>query len=448
MVVAQQQHGLEWHEDRDWLYEELHSRPFQRISGDASITHIAVLANQEERAIQSQHIQRLLDTLSIEHDGVDQACNIYTAGDLRIRWEQHLEFTSLTITDSREGVASTQPFFTTALDRLPDGWLSNYPGKTVAAFHMRIQSIQGDELPEPKDVRSQLDDMQMIGSLPQNGAAQIWTTFRTHSDNFGRFLIFNNSMSKGQMGRMVQRVIEIETYRLLALLGLREARKLSPVVADMDNRMADLTRRLSTGDNADDSQLLTELINLSADIEAERARTTFRFNASRSYHDVMAARLDELREDEVSGHLTLKEFLIRRLTPAVRGCETMHNRLDDLSRRVNRAADMMRTRVEMAIENQNQELLSSMDRRSKIQLMMQHTVEGLSVAAISYYAVGLVKYLIDAVHGAGVDFDKSLATGVSVPLVIGAVWFITRKIQNRFKKLAEVKTESTANGDK
>ncbi len=435
------QSGLVWHEDRDWLYDELHSRPFQRISGDVSITHIAVLANQQERKVQSEQIQKLLSMLGMEGDAVDQACNIYTSDDLRIRWEQHLEFTSLTITDSREGVASTQPFFTTALDRLPDGWLSRYPGKTVAAFHMRIQNLKGADLPAPDDVRAQLDNMQMIGSLPQNGAAQIWTTFRTHGDNFGRFLIFNNSMSKGQMGRMVQRVIEVETYRLLALLGLKEARNLSPVVADMDSRMADLTRRLSTGEKSNDTELLGELINLSADIEAERARTTFRFNASRSYHDVMAARLDELREDEVSGHLTLKEFLIRRLTPAVRGCETMHNRLDDLSRRVNRASDMMRTRVEMAIQNQNQQLLSSMDRRSRIQLAMQHTVEGLSVAAISYYAVGLVKYLIDAAVTAGAPIDKEISTGVSVPLVIGTVWFITRKIHSRFKRLAEAKAE-------
>ena len=435
------QSGLTWHEDRSWLYDELHSRPFQRISGDVSITHIAVLADQKERQVQSEQIQKLLKMLGIESDSVDQACNIYESNDLRIRWEQHMEFTSLTITDSREGVASTKPFFTTALDRLPDGWLSNYPGKTVAAFHMRIQNMASDEIPSPAEVKVQLDNMQMIGSLPQNGAAQIWTTFRIHSDSFGRFLIFNKSMSKGQMGRMVQRVIEVETYRLLALLGLKEARLLSPIVADMDSRMADLTRRLSTGEKSNDTELLGELINLSADIEAERARTTFRFNASRSYHDVMAARLDELREDEVSGHLTLKEFLIRRLTPAVRGCETMHNRLDDLSRRVNRASDMMRTRVEMAIQNQNQQLLSSMDRRSRIQLAMQHTVEGLSVAAISYYAVGLVKYLIDAAVTAGAPIDKEISTGVSVPLVIGTVWFITRKIHSRFKRLAEAKAE-------
>lgn len=434
------QPGLQWHEDREWLYEELHSRPFQRISGDASITQIAVLADQDERKAQSEHIKRLLVALGIEHDDVDQACNIYTAGDLRIRWEQHLEFTSLTITDSREGVASTQPFFTTALDRLPDGWLSHYTGRVVAAFHMRIQNIGEGELPSPAEVRPKLDDMHLVGSLPQSGDAQIWTTFKTHGDHFGRFLVFNRRMSKGQMGRMVQRVIEVETYRLLALLGLKEARKLTPVVADMDQRMSELTRRLSIGDG-DDNALLKELIDLSADIEAERARTTFRFSASRSYHDVMMTRLDELKEDEVSGHMTLKEFLTRRLTPAVRGCDTMHNRLDDLSKRVNRASNMMRTRVEMVIESQNQELLSSMDRRSRIQLMMQHTVEGLSVAAISYYAVGLVKYLIDAVHGAGVPFDQSLATGISVPVVIGTVWFITRKIQNRFKLLADVRAE-------
>ncbi len=111
----------------------------------------------------------------------------------------------------------------------------------------------------------------------------------------------------------------------------------------------------------------------------------------------MLTRLEELREDEVSGHLTITEFMTRRLTPpAVKTCEAVNERLEDLSRRVDRASEMMRTRVELAIQSQNQQLLSSMDRRSRIQLMMQHTVEGFSVVAISYYLIGLLKLGLDA----------------------------------------------------
>ncbi len=176
-------------------------------------------------------------------------------------------------------------------------------------------------------------------------------------------------------------------------------------------------------------------------VEDCRARATFRFSATYAYHDLVIKRLEELREDEVSGHLTVTEFMTRRLTPAVRTCEAISKRLEDLSRRIDRVADMMRTRVELSIQSQNQELLASMDKRSKVQLMMQHTVEGLSVAAISYYTIGLIKYLLDALYNSGIDVNKDLVLGISVPVVIGLVAFFTRKIHKHFLALAMGKTD-------
>jgi len=171
-------------------------------------------------------------------------------------------------------------------------------------------------------------------------------------------------------------------------------------------------------------------------VEDCRARATFRFSATYAYHDLVIKRLEELREDEVSGHLTITEFMTRRLTPAVKTCRATSNRLEDLSRRIDRVAEMMRTRVELSIQSQNQDLLASMDQRSKVQLMMQHTVEGLSVAAISYYTIGLIKYLLEALYNSGVSLNKDLILGVSVPVVIGLVAFTTRKIHKHFLKMA------------
>jgi uncharacterized membrane-anchored protein len=214
----------------------------------------------------------------------------------------------------------------------------------------------------------------------------------------------------------------------------------------MDAQLARITYSLAENGEADESALLSELTEMAARIEAFRARTTFRFAATRAYADLIRSRLDELREDEVSGHLTINEFLSRRLLPAVRTCSGVGERLEDLSRRVDRASDMMRTRVEMAIQQQNRELLSSMDRRSKIQLMMQHTVEGLSVAAISYYLVGLLKYLLEALYGAGLPFDKTVATGMMVPLVLLVVWLATRRIHHHFHALAETELPAKTGG--
>lgn len=304
---------------------------------------------------------------------------------------------------------------------------------------MQVNFNKVTSFPKPQKLKPVFDHKLMVGSLPQHGAAQVWTSFHTHDDNFGRFLIFNHHMSKGQMGRMVQRIIEIETYRLMAMLGFMEARALTPELASMDHALADITDQLANGSASHDDDLLKALTDLAATIEAIRAKTTFRFNASLAYHGVMIARINELKEDEVSGHLTIKEFLTRRLTPAVNSCSNAQDRLENLSKRVNRASDMLRTRVELSIQSQNQQLLSSLERRSRLQLALQHTVEGLSVAAISYYTVGLIKYLTDAIYNAGFAINKPMIMGITVPVIIGSVWFMTKRVHKKIRTLAHTR---------
>ncbi|MBV1789636.1 DUF3422 domain-containing protein [Marinobacterium sp. D7] len=427
---------LEIHPLRDMLYDELHSRPFQVIPSPARITHIALQVNEQQKQEQFLHLQKLHELLGYEIPGQETHCYEQTFGDLRIRWEKHLEFTSYTFINLAPQ-AQQDPFSEQGISVLPAGWLEQLPGTVIAAFHIAIEDAREVQEPEPNEVKPWFEQMRLIGSSPQNGDARVWTTFRLHSDGFGRFLMYNKRMSDSQLGRLVQRLVEIETYRLMTLLALPEARRTSPVLSDMDTQLAQITEALAENGTEDEGALLSELTEMAARIEAFRAQTTFRFSASRAYADLISSRLDELREDEVSGHLTINEFLGRRLLPAVRTCNTVGERLEDLSRRVDRVSDMMRTRVEMAIQHQNRELLSSMDKRSKIQLMMQHTVEGLSVAAISYYLVGLVKYLLEALYGAGVAFDKAVATGIMVPIVLLAVWLATRRIHHHFHTLAE-----------
>ena len=230
--------------------------------------------------------------------------------------------------------------------------------------------------------------------------------------------------------------MEIETYRLMSLLALPLAREITPSLNDMDHKLATITQSLADNESLDEQQILAELTHIAARIEAYRARSTFRFAATRAYHELVLTRLEELREDEVSGHLTISEFMTRRLTPAVKTCEAVGERLEDLSRRVDRASDMMRTRVELAIQSQNQQLLSSMDRRSRIQLMMQHTVEGFSVVAISYYLISLLKLGLDVLQDSGLAFNKSLVLGVAIPVIMVLVFLGIRTIHHRFIRMA------------
>ncbi|MBM6551797.1 DUF3422 domain-containing protein [Marinomonas ostreistagni] len=425
------------HAQRDALYAELHSRPFQSLPSPCRISYLAVMADAQQKVLDFEHFCTLYGHFHQVPPAHDAVCIEANFGDLRVRRETHLEFISYTIIDSGAPFLDA-PFANNGLDRLPKEWLQQLRGAVVSAFHIAVEDGQGKALADRASVRAHFEGMRLVGSYPQNGDAQVWTTFKTHSDGCGRLLVFNHQMTESQLGRMVQRLIEIESYRLMALLGLPLARHYNQSLAPMDQKLADLTALLAeTNEEVDEQAVLGEIIEMAAWVESARAETSFRFSATAAYHELVVNRLEALKEDEVSGHLTITEFMTRRLTPAVRTCKATDKNLENLSRRIDRVSDMMRTRVEMSIQSQNQHLLASMDRRSKIQLAMQHTVEGLSVAAISYYSVGLIKYLIEAAYEKGAPIDKSMAVGIAVPLVIGGVWWATRRIHKRFMKLAK-----------
>ncbi|WP_343048905.1 MULTISPECIES: DUF3422 family protein [Neptunomonas] len=427
--------GMSFHPHRDDLYEEMHSRPFQVIPSPARLTHIALICDEAEKREQFNHLRRLFELLGQQPPERDEMCVQWDFGDFRIRLEKHLEFIAFTFVNLAVE-NNDDPFAVTGISSLPSGWLDKLPGKVISAVHVSVKdsSEDGDYM-LPK-VRRFFEGMRLIGSSPQQGDARIWTTFRLHSDGFGRMLICNKRMSDSQLGRLTQRLMEIETYRLMALIGLPTAREYSPQLRIMDTQIAELTQRLSSESGEDESDILKDLTRIASKVEDYRAKTTFRFAASQAYHELVLKRLAELREDEVSGHLTMTEFMTRRLSPAIRTCDSVGQRLEDMSRRIDRVSDMMRTRIELSIQEQNQELLSSMDRRSKIQLMMQHTVEGLSVAAISYYSIGLIKLIIDALYDSGLSFNKHLVLGAAVPVVVGGVWLATRRIHKHFLALA------------
>ncbi len=90
-------------------------------------------------------------------------------------------------------------------------------------------------------------------------------------------------------------------------------------------------------------------------------------------------------------------------------CRAAAARQESLSQRVARATQLLSTRVDLTREQQNQAVLDSMNRRAAAQLRLQQTVEGLSIAAMTYYVVGLVGYAAKGAKAAGVAVDPELA---------------------------------------
>ena len=268
----------------------------------------------------------------------------------------------------------------------------------------------------------------MIGSRIADGAGDAFTDFRLH-DGCSRFLVRNRTMSPRQAGRMVQRLLEIETYRMMALLALPVAQQLTPYLSASERELSQITTLLAASTETDEPRLLDRLTRLEAGIESRESENAYRFAAAAAYYELVQRRIDELRELRIQGLQTFREFTERRLAPAMNTCRAAAARQESLSQRVARATQLLSTRVDVTREKQNQAVLESMNRRAAAQLRLQQTVEGLSVAAITYYIVGLVGYAAKGAKAAGLAVNPEIAMAVSIPLVLVLGMLGLRKVR-------------------
>lgn len=414
------------HPERFVLAEEVHARPPEAVEAPARITYLAVLVDADDRERELAHVASLCERYAVAPPGPGATHFTGRLGTLKLKWEKHGEFSSYTF--FQKGV-SEPPFAEPASQSLPPNWLGALPGRTVVAAHARFVK-GGDAAPSADELAACFDGNTPVGAEIGGGAGLAFTDFRIHDDGCSRFVVLDRGLSPHQAGRMIQRLFEIEAYRMMALLALPVARRMSPRILAIERSLATLTDGIARDDGTDE-QLLHELTRLAAEVESGLAATQFRFGACRAYHELVVTRIRELREERIPGIQTIEEFMARRLTPAVNTCATVSQRLTNLSDRVAQASGLLSTRVDIARERQNQALLSSMDRRAKLQLRLQQTVEGLSVAAISYYVASLVGYVAKGVKTVGVPLDADLVTAVTIPIVAVVGLWVVRKVRRR-----------------
>jgi uncharacterized membrane-anchored protein len=400
------------HPQRFLLSNEVHARPNEALSAPERLSYLAVLVGPEDKAQEHAHVAALCARYGAHPPPADAIHFSIDLAVFRLRWERHTEFSSYTFI--KHGVEA-RPFAAPAAQLVPPEWLAAIPGRTIVAAHADLVA-RVEALPAATEIGAAFEGNYVVGADIGDGAAAAFTDFRVHSDGFGRFLVYDRSMSRFQAGRMLQRLFELETYRMMALLALPVARELSPRLSRMERELAEVTATIARED-ADEPTLLGRVTQLAAEAESAVASSQYRFGAARAYYALVKSRLAELRERRLPGTQMMDEFMARRLAPAMATCESVAARQVDLSERVGRASRLLSTRVDIVRERQNQDLLASMNRRARLQLRLQQTVEGLSIAAITYYVVGLVGYMLKGARAGGTAVDADLYTGISVPLV-------------------------------
>ncbi len=422
-------HGLQDHPQRTIVAAELHARPFETFTAPLRASHLAMLGS--DGAADRAHVARLCEALDQRVPGDGATHHSVELGSFRLRWERHTEFSTYTFFITDYSAYGQEPFDVVALDKVPEAWLAAIAGRMIAGVHLTLEASSRPAR-GVHEVIEMFRTPNVAGSHVADGGALVFTDFRLHGDGFGRLLVQDRGLPPMRTGRLVQRLLEIETYRLIALLAFPVARAASPELNAIEQRLQTITDRMA-GDCALEEQqgLLDEIAGLASELARASAARNFRLSAARAYHSIVMHRIQALREQRLSGLQTIGEFMDRRFTPAMHTCQSVVDRQEALSRSLARATDLLRTRVDVALERQNRDLLASMNRRTDLQLRLQQTVEGLSVVVISYYSAGLLHFMLKGLVAAGLAINVDLTMGLAVPVLVLAIFFSIRTMRRR-----------------
>ncbi len=406
------------------LNDEIHGRPAMNITSPARISHFAFTKAAPGAALAAiADLSRRLGATSPAPDAVYHA---FTAKGFSLKWEQHGEFYTLAV--ATEGDA-TQAFNAPAAAKLPAGFLAGLPGERLVALNIAVRKGKSARF-SPEKLFGHDD---LAGARVTGGAATIWMDFRIGADGFSRALVMDHALGPARLGRLIRRLVEIETYRMMALLAFPVARGLQPTLSRLEQELTGTIGKAQSPDETAEAELLARLQSAAREIEETANATNFRFAAARAYAALANKRISELREERIEGLQRIETFLERRFAPAMKTCEAAERRLSALAERSERASNLLRTRVDIALEAQNQTLLRSLEQSARRQLRLQQTVEGLSVVAISYYLLAILGRILEGAEALHWGPHAILAEAVLAPFVVLAVWLAIRRVRRSLK---------------
>jgi len=430
--LAKLLHIPENHAQRFQLHNEIHSRPPVSLSTPVRASHLALTLNPDEKQLEREHLAELCVRFGVAPPS--KQINHFSASfdNFLFHWEQHGEFSTYCFYVKQVDIKS--PFAKTALEQAPIDWLNKLVGKSIVAAHAVIIPYP-DQQPTASEISTYFEGNAVVGSKMTGGDAQAFTDFRIHNDGFSRFVILDKQLQLEQAGRLMQRLFEIEVYRVMALLAFPIAQDLAPKVSAAEQRLSKLTTEMAQEDS-DDKELLDQLTQLAAEVESHISNSQYRFGAAHAYYKIVEQRICDIREEKIQGIQTLGEFLTKRMQPAINLCKSTAKRFSLLSERISNASQLLRTRVDISIEQQNQALLSSMNMRAKMQLRLQETVESLSIIAITTYIVNLFHSILVGLKSAEILTVKpELISGASIPVVLILVAIIIRRLHKVIKDI-------------
>ena len=428
-----------FHSLREPLIRELHARPFLRLEAPCRLAYLALKPEQDGIHTPQKSREQLIDFLDhhgAAHPEEDAPYHFADLGDLKLKWENHSEFATYSLYSyaPRPEHLSANSFATDLHDHFTPDWLRAHEVKIISSVSARIEQARTNTVIEA-----------LLGGVvhgwfgPTKSFAAAYVTDRSaaiatdfeldHNGQVRLAVLTRDDIGPGRIGRVVQRFLEIETYRAMSMLTLPVARTIIGELGRIDRQLSKVVETIGD-EQTSDKEALDDLLALSADLSLLSSRSSFRFSAGLAYEELVAQRLDLLREERILGRQLFSEFMKRRYQPAMTTCRSARKQLADMTERAAKASELLGTRVSVTTAEQNRQLLAQMDNRAAQQARLQETVEGISVVAISYYAVSLLTYLLAPLTKI-LPLSKTMLSALLVIPVAALVWISMHKLKER-----------------
>ena len=431
--------------------DELHARPYIKLSNNLRTFHFAYLIKENDEKRSWTYLNEFLSKINFQKLPKESSKYWVAEGkDLIIRYECHTEFISLTLIypNKIENKNKNKLFDENFLRLLPIDFLKNFPGNLFLSSW--IEMVPTKKNFRPIDIEGFFYHDNFAGSNVAEDGANVFMSFKSDRTDFlgsglRRVFIQNKTLRTRRTGRLLQRIVELETYQVLSLLGLPQVRQETSNLSNLEKQITEITKSVSKTAKKnlnkksiaypDYQQDLNELSYVVAKIEEIDSSTNYRLSATAAYYKLVEQRIQDLREERLESFQTNYEFLSRRLQPAIRTTEAFSRRLESLATRAQRADNLVRTQIEMGVQIQNKNLLESMELRARAQLRLQETVESLSIVAITYYIVGLLGTLVDPINFDKFFINKTVFLALCVPIILILIWFIAKMVRKKINKI-------------
>lgn len=419
--------GMREHPARRAVVGEMHLRRWPELSAPGLVMQWLRVTDEEGKAAQRAALLALPQAAGFDQpSGLRHLSGTLSAG-IRFAWECHSEASSLTFfVTADDPMLLRQPGLLPALGEAV-AMAEGLPGEIVRATRMWIAA--GEDAAGQAMAVTDFVGEELVSCHVGDGA-RLWSDFRIKQNGYGHVLIAAGALTAGDLSRLLQRLQELGNYRNLALLGLPVAQRYWPRLDRVEEMLRSIAQDQVRAEVRDDD-LLARTSELSLELMSLATDASYRMSATAAYARLVEERLAELAVRPIEGFPSLVDFTQRRFLPAVRTCAAFSGRESVLSLRAAQLTSLLRARIETRIENQNAQLLASMERSSALQLRLQQLVEGLSVVAVSYYALGLVDKVLGGLEGVLPGMSGKTVIALLVVPVLLLSWLVLRLMKKR-----------------